>query len=202
MINDATVLRVDFRFESTKYSFWRSGWLMKKEKRVSVERKPCISRQFMSADLIQLLRTSIGLSAEAIETQKRSASFQRVGAQLVLQKESVVIKGERIVLRRLFLQTSTTNEYSNVGWVLNVDLDCCMICATLFSVMLSPQHCFACGNLVCNTCSSNNATIFELQDLGELRVCDQCFWGQVFSLPSFLPRELMSKGTCVCSIHP
>lgn len=130
------------------------------------------------SEVVQVLKTNIGLNSIELESRIRGI-FKRYNCTGSLQKENIIIKGKQLVVRRLFIKTTDSGEYSNVGWILNEDLDNCMICAQEFSVFLTKQHCYGCGNLVCNICSSENAIIYELEEMGPLKVCNQCFWGQV-----------------------
>lgn len=82
--------------------------------------------------------------------------------------------------------------YENVGWVINSDVDACMICFKKFGMFLSPHHCKACGNVVCDSCSKDRLLVYEMNDLGPLRVCSLCNYGQaeVYAIPS---RRIISK---------
>lgn len=82
------------------------------------------------------------------------------------------------IIRRLYVQHESNITYSDVGWVLNEDMDCCMICADVYGMFSGRHHCRACGNLICGSCSRNSVLVHELQDLGDVRVCNQCYWGQ------------------------
>lgn len=130
-----------------------------------------------SATVIQILKTNIGLSIIELESRIRGV-FARNNIHATLQKENILLTGQQHVIRRLFIQTSIASDYSNVGWVLNEDLDSCMICSQEFNVFRTKQHCYSCGNLVCSVCSCEDGIIYELEDMGPLRVCFQCFWGQ------------------------
>jgi hypothetical protein len=77
--------------------------------------------------------------------------------------------------------------YSKVGWVANEDIAMCMLCkkdfasqASVFSnVNAYKHHCKACGNVICEDCSPSRVEIFEVRELGALRVCMMCDYGQV-----------------------
>jgi len=73
---------------------------------------------------------------------------------------------------------SNAAEFEGVGWIINEDINDCMVCGIPFGIFRWPHHCRSCGNLVCNTCSPEVAEIYELSSLGPVRVCVQCFWGQ------------------------
>jgi hypothetical protein len=135
----------------------------------------------MTEEVVQVLRSNVGINSLELESRVRGNSgvFKRQGIKASIQKEKVRIGGEEFVIRRLFIKTATSGDYSNVGWVLDEDVARCMICAQQFSVFVSRTHCYACGNLVCGSCRDNEATVYELEDLPPQKVCNQCFWGQV-----------------------
>ena len=79
----------------------------------------------------------------------------------------------------MMIAKPTTGDYADVGWVINAEATRCMNCAETFGIYCYAHHCKSCGNVVCDKCSRSTAHIYELQDLGPLRVCDMCYWGQV-----------------------
>ena len=95
-------------------------------------------------------------------------------SECVCQVESLLVNGETKVVRRVF-----ANEHSyDVGWVVDSDLECCMICAKPFNSMYFRfrHHCRACGNLVCGDCSPYKTRIPSLQtEESSSRVCLNCF---------------------------
>ena len=93
-----------------------------------------------------------------------------------IQKESVLLKGNRCQIYRIFIESPESEKYSSVGWVLRDTIDRCMICA-LNGADLS--HCFACGNLMCNICLMYETIVLGLETLGNVKVCMMCCWGQV-----------------------
>ena len=121
--------------------------------------------------------------------------------------------------RAFFRTSSQRNElersnhvYTNVGWIINSEVSHCMVCMTEFGMFTYAHHCKACGNVVCTRnyiiiqfwnltrtvlkvcqkCSNDKVTIHEIREIGRaVRVCVQCFWGQVnspdlFSINFFL----------------
>ena len=133
----------------------------------------------MSEETLQLLKSNVGVSSVELESRVKGNSFTRQGIDASLQKEKVIIGGEEVLIRRLFLKSAYSGEYANVGWVIDEDVTKCMICAQQFGIFQGRTHCYACGNIVCNSCGPNEAVIQELEDLPPQRVCHQCFWGQV-----------------------
>ena len=66
------------------------------------------------------------------------------------------------------------------GWVKSSAT--CMICLTEFGIFNRPHHCRCCGIVVCDACSKSRVIIEEFKNEGNLRVCNQCYWGQVVQL--------------------
>lgn len=93
--------------------------------------------------------------------------------------EVAYILGRKRWVRRLYCKMKD-KDFNGVGWIINEDVSNCMICAAGFGYTLFRHHCRSCGNLICSSCSPDKAVIFELQELGEQRVCIQCYWGQEF----------------------
>ena len=94
-------------------------------------------------------------------------------------------------IRRLFGRNKKTL-FDGVGWILNEDMNYCMICATEFSFFNGRHHCRACGNIICGTCSPQFIVIHELSQFGKQRVCNQCYWGQeiVYMSNNRIPKDL------------
>ncbi len=94
-------------------------------------------------------------------------------------------------IRRLFGRNKKTL-FDGVGWILNEDMNSCMICTLEFSFFNSRHHCRACGNIVCGSCSPQFIIIHELSQFGKQRVCNQCYWGQeiVYMSNNRIPKDL------------
>ena len=99
--------------------------------------------------------------------------------------EEVNIVGQHRTIRRVFVRTNDSIDYVKLGWVINEDMDCCMICAKNFS--LSPlscflsmgrHHCRACGNIICSNCIAGRSFVKDLCSKEPAIVCMQCYWGQ------------------------
>ncbi|RYY82386.1 hypothetical protein EON63_13450, partial [archaeon] len=146
----------------------------------------------MSAKTAASLRNSLtsmtGKKKDEVKSYRR-ASIQGSTAPalsepsvIAVRFEYVTIKGRRRKCHRVFVLAADSGECVKVGWVLNDDMDCCMVCHNLFyDGMISSSgkhHCRACGNLVCSACSDNHVVVCELMTLGAVRVCNQCFFGQ------------------------
>ena len=107
------------------------------------------------------------------------------------ENETVKLNGEMKQIRRLFGRNKKTL-FDGVGWILNEDMNSCMICATVFSFFNGRHHCRACGNIVCGACSPQFIVIHELSQFGKQRVCNQCYWGQeiVYMSNNRIPKDL------------
>lgn len=97
-----------------------------------------------------------------------------------LRFEFCVIKGKRKKVHRVFVMCNDSMMYSRVGWVVNDDVDTCMVCHQPFyeKMTTGKHHCRACGNIVCNPCSTGRAVVAEAESIGPARVCNQCYFGQ------------------------
>jgi hypothetical protein len=99
------------------------------------------------------------------------------GCSMFIEEETVTVAGTTKTIRRIFVQ-SATSDYGGVGWVINEDITSCMVCGTAFGMFRWPHHCRSCGNIVCHPCSPEVVEVVELKELGAVRVCCQCYWGQ------------------------
>jgi hypothetical protein len=98
-------------------------------------------------------------------------------ATVYYEDEEIIVHGKSRTVRRLFV-SKPDSDYDGIGWIINEDITMCMVCSQSFGFFRWPHHCRCCGNLVCNSCSPEVAVIFELSEMGEVRVCIQCYWGQ------------------------
>jgi hypothetical protein len=98
-------------------------------------------------------------------------------ATMFVEEEDIRIAGVQRKVRRLYVKPQHS-DFVGVGWIINEDIPNCMVCGQSFGMFLWPHHCRSCGNLVCHPCSSETVPIVELESLGEVRVCNQCYWGQ------------------------
>ncbi len=99
--------------------------------------------------------------------------------------EKIFVNGAEHRIKRVFVSTSDSEKYSGVGWVVNSEISYCMVCSVAFGMFTYQHHCRACGNVVCNNCSLNMVVVMEIQQMGPVRVCNQCYWGQVSFLHFF-----------------
>jgi hypothetical protein len=126
-------------------------------------------------DHLDLIKKEVIISSYELRQNLQNTNYAEIYS---IQSEEILVKGEKHSIRRLYVNTVDSNLYHNVGWVLNNDIENCMVCGTYLST-LSKHHCKSCGNILCEICSSSTAIISGLESCGELRVCDMCFWGQV-----------------------
>ena len=90
--------------------------------------------------------------------------------------EYINLMGQKKRVYRLYERLNPT--FGGVGWIMNDDIDNCMICGKEFYFFRRRHHCRSCGNLVCDSCSPDFVIVEELKEQGEVRVCVQCYWGQ------------------------
>lgn len=98
--------------------------------------------------------------------------------------------GAPIYIRRVYLKTMNFLDYRYVGWVLDDDMVLCMICSEEFSLFTRRHHCRICGDVVCDSCSNQSIYISEIKEMGRVRVCNCCYYGQVPPSPSLTPPSL------------
>ena len=96
----------------------------------------------------------------------------------ILREEEVILRGEPVTVRRKHFPQGNNN-YLGVGWVLDEDVKMCMLCGSVFGITNRRHHCRCCGDLVCAACAPYMVTVYEISDLGPVRVCTRCCWGQV-----------------------
>lgn len=120
-----------------------------------------------------------------IISQKKGSKLMSRAVVLAVTVEVVNIVGQHHTIRRVFVRTNDSIDYVKLGWVINEDIDCCMICAKMFS--LSPLNCFlsmgrhhcrACGNIICSNCIAGRSFVKDLCTKEPVIVCMQCYWGQ------------------------
>lgn len=100
--------------------------------------------------------------------------------QLVdIRRLDLRVKGVQFALLRCFIRCPTSGVFGNVGWIVNDCVDSCLICFEHFSIFRWKHHCRACGTLVCAQCCNYRAQIMTAEELGHLKVCRDCYKGQV-----------------------
>jgi hypothetical protein len=91
----------------------------------------------------------------------------------------ILVDGGKKLIRRVFVQLPGALAYRCIGWVVDDDVTNCMICAVRFYFWDRKHHCRICGDIICNSCSNGEVIISEFRELGVVRACDCCYFGQV-----------------------
>lgn len=109
------------------------------------------------------------------------ADFDKSGVKSKSERKDIVsevatIGGVQRTINRLYAVYD--NGFQGVGWIVDDDIDNCMVCNSEFGFFLRKHHCRSCGNIVCYSCSPDSVVIEEMKNMGEQRVCVQCYWGQ------------------------
>lgn len=121
-----------------------------------------------------------------LDTRNVSSSYNMVTSIL---SDKARINGNVYKIYRLFVRTHDSSELANVGWILEDNVQICLLCGGNFSQNgLPPKkfHCYACGNLVCENCIT--AGQLEVLNHNEtfVNTCCQCNFGQVCTFFSVL----------------
>jgi hypothetical protein len=109
----------------------------------------------------------------------------RFGA--VLHQEQVLMNKRPRTVRKVYM----ADHAYKVGWVVDWDVNQCMVCSAQFGwlLMRPKHHCRACGALVCHACSPYVTSVPGLNEFGGSRVCINCFGLKpvTFTLPAGPP---------------
>jgi hypothetical protein len=105
--------------------------------------------------------------------------FVAASTLLVIRKTSEVLRGHKVFVRRVYARFPHAADYRYIGWVYNYDVDICMVCCAKFGFFESKHHCRVCGNIVCSQCSTGRVRFKEFREYGYVRLCDNCWYGQV-----------------------
>lgn len=130
-----------------------------------------------------MLKENVQKPAASFEHYKQTtrmtmAEYKNIqDATMFVEEEEIKVAGIKRKVRRLYVKPEHS-DFVGVGWIINEDIMNCMVCGESFGMFRWPHHCRSCGNLVCHPCSPDTVTIVELESLGEVRVCVQCYWGQ------------------------
>jgi hypothetical protein len=111
------------------------------------------------------------------ELRIRIRDAKLLPSECVCQVENFSIGEDIKTIRRVFIQDQSRVHYE-VGWVVDSDLDCCMICLKQFNNIFFRfrHHCRACGALICAECSPYKTRIPGLvAEETTSRVCLNCF---------------------------
>mgnify|MGYP003385853508 CR=1 FL=1 len=130
----------------------------------------------------EILKRDVGkgssdlLTRQQLDEQLRNTASNN-GNQIIsfIDSETIKMKGKDYYIWRLY---APVGNVEGVGWVLDQDIDQCMICYEPFSFFQHRHHCRSCGAIVCSTCSPSTVVIEEFAAVGPQRVCHCCYWGQ------------------------
>lgn len=89
----------------------------------------------------------------------------------LMQVEEVQLGKKTKLVRKIYVLTGPYK----VGWVVDIDVDCCMICLHRWSWTRFRHHCRACGKLVCSKCSPFTVRLPNFEEEDGSRVCVECF---------------------------
>jgi hypothetical protein len=142
------------------------------EDTISLLKSECSSEPSVSLEDAQLW----DCRRDVFEHQHNTATSLET---IAIRKDKVSECGHVKFIRRVFVKHPEAREYANVGWVVDGDVEACMVCATYFSFFNGRHHCRICGDISCRDCSTSELLITEFRDFGPVRACDQCYYGQV-----------------------
>jgi len=129
--------------------------------------------------LITLLKEHVHKPKDELQKLSDESKSDGSKCQIVFTEETIKINGSNTSIYRIYLlPTDEDSNNNSIGWMSHENLNFCVICGTEFGILVWPHHCRSCGNLVCHNCSPVTETVNELKELGDVRVCTQCFWGQ------------------------
>lgn len=136
--------------------------------------------------IINALRSAI----RQVESDRDKLGYD-VEALLALSVEcniEQILVGRKVKTVRKVYMCGSSKAYK-VGWILDGDTNCCLICLQNFSWVRLKHHCRACGMVVCHKCSKYKTNIQVLQEEGGSRVCTNCFGLKVEVDPYFFPKS-------------
>ena len=120
------------------------------------------------------------LCNESIDDLLKKQANNTLPHKMILNHELINSNGKAKKIYRIFTTDPDKKKYHGVGWVVTNCMAHCMICREEWSSFIVPNHCYACGNAICQTfCAQDTAVVDELEELGPVRVCKLCHWGQV-----------------------
>jgi hypothetical protein len=127
------------------------------------------------------LKSSVTRAGSSFQTRLTSrmsvVADMSKDSEVFFEEEFIIHNGQRKKVRRLYVRKSG-KDVTGTGWIINEDINNCMICGSAFGFFLYKHHCRSCGHIVCDPCSPHRVVIREMSQLGEQRVCVLCCWGQ------------------------
>ena len=148
----------------------------------SRRRNSIYSGSYVDNDAISILRNAIRTADKNSTGSWFDQNVVRSSAALTVNLENdewgVVIQNEQILIDRkvnTVRKVYLTNSKYRVGWVLDCDLNLCMVCFNYFNFLRRKHHCRSCGSLVCAKCSPYLTAVPNIEEEGGSRVCVNCF---------------------------
>lgn len=136
------------------------------------------NNSYSDNDTISILREAIrsaernsNVSGFWFDQQIRSSVMQNDEWGVVIQTEQILIDRKINSVRKVYL----TNSKYRVGWIIDCDLNTCMVCLNSFNLFRRKHHCRSCGYLVCHKCSPHQINVPNIEEDGGSRVCKNCF---------------------------
>jgi hypothetical protein len=127
------------------------------------------------------LKSSVAKSGSSFQSRptSRMSVINDVSkdSEVFFEEEYIIHTGQRKKVKRLYVRKAG-HGVTGTGWIMNEDINNCMICGSAFGFFLYKHHCRSCGHIVCDPCSPHRVVIKEMTQMGEQRVCVLCFWGQ------------------------
>jgi hypothetical protein len=90
-------------------------------------------------------------------------------------REGYPVGKSAMLVRRVYVNVSDSDDLKLVGWVLNASVTGCMMCLKEFGMFSTRHHCRACGDIVCSDCANKSAILVGFNSLGAQRICKSCF---------------------------
>lgn len=122
-----------------------------------------------SSSVLNILKARI--KAASNKNSWNEDGFDPMNPGCIVHKEQIVVNKKIKTIRKVYM--SEDHKYK-VGWVVDADLDICMLCFGGFGWFNLKHHCRACGLLVCGKCSPYNAVVPHLNEENGSRVCKSC----------------------------
>lgn len=128
---------------------------------------------------VSRIKTILYRKTDEILANLKSELKHPDGNLIDIRECEVRLGDHRFVMLRCFVNAKDSGVFVNVGWVINDNMDQCLLCRSFFGFFNRKHHCRACGTLVCRSCSPHNAHIITMEQYGMMKVCKECYRGQV-----------------------
>ena len=149
--------------------------------------------------------TTLREKIKGIESQKgeRQDLLDPTRNGAVVHHEQILLNKRTRNVRKVYMN----DHRYKIGWVVDWDLNHCMVCSAQFGWILGrpKHHCRACGALVCHACSPYVAQVPSLNEFGGSRVCINCFGlkqGMFSPTPDVTRSNQDADAYSICSTSP